>query len=542
MLDSVPVPTRTLHTFRREIRTWELILINTGAIIGTGWLFAANISARLAGPAALLSWLIGALAALLIGLSYAELGATIPEAGGVVRYPQYTHTNLVSFLAGWGAFLGWVALPPLEVEGAIQYSRSYVGGLYSDHHLTAVGFGLAAILLVGFAALNTFGIRLFARINAVVTLWKLLVPMIAVAGLLTAFVHPANFTAAGFAPFGTAGVLSAVSTGGIIFAFTGFRHAVDLGSEARTPGRSLPRAILWTLGIVFVLYELLQAAFIGAVPPSLLASGWAHVSFAAPLVDLAGLAGLSWIGLMLQADSILSPSSVAYVNLATTPRSVYALSLNRYFPPRFARLNRYGVPGPALLLCVAVGIVFLLPFPSWDKFVGFVSDALVLTYMLGPLSVHVLRRTAATVRRPFRVPWARLLTPLTFILCGLIIFWSGWPTTGYVLLLTASGLLLYLYDSRRYGWAWPQVGGGLWFVGYLVFQAIASYAGTFGPTAHALLPAPWDQVFDAAGSLVFFYLGSAAGLPTQELRRIRPHLEGLQDGRTLQTSTGFLSD
>ena len=86
--------------FRRELSLLDLTMASMGAVIGSGWLFGSLHAANRAGPSALFSWVIGGIAVMLIGLVYAELGAMAPEAGGIVRYPQYSHGSLVSFLMG----------------------------------------------------------------------------------------------------------------------------------------------------------------------------------------------------------------------------------------------------------------------------------------------------------------------------------------------------------------------------------------------------------------------------------------------------------
>ena len=78
-----------------------MIMVGLGAIVGSGWLFAAQKAADLAGPAAIVSWIIGGGAITFIALVYAEMGAMLPVAGGLVRYPQYSHGNL--WATSWGS-------------------------------------------------------------------------------------------------------------------------------------------------------------------------------------------------------------------------------------------------------------------------------------------------------------------------------------------------------------------------------------------------------------------------------------------------------
>lgn len=76
-------------------------MASLGGIIGSGWLFGALYAANAAGPASILSWLLGGFAVILIGLVYAELAGMLPESGGVARYPDYSHGQVTGFLRAW---------------------------------------------------------------------------------------------------------------------------------------------------------------------------------------------------------------------------------------------------------------------------------------------------------------------------------------------------------------------------------------------------------------------------------------------------------
>ena len=127
---SVPaaaIPSR--RRLRRDIGVVGLLFTSVGSIIGSGWLFGALSASKIAGPAALVSWVIGGGAMILLALVHAELGGMYPVAGGSARFPHYAFGSLGGFAGGWFAFLGAVTTAPIEVEAAIQYSTNYVSGL-----------------------------------------------------------------------------------------------------------------------------------------------------------------------------------------------------------------------------------------------------------------------------------------------------------------------------------------------------------------------------------------------------------------------------
>ncbi|WP_163070475.1 amino acid permease, partial [Acinetobacter baumannii] len=88
------------------------MLTGLGSIIGSGWLFGAGHAAKVAGPAAIFTWIIGAIVILAIALTYSELGAMFPESGGMVRYARYSHGSLVGFVAAWANWIAIVTVIP----------------------------------------------------------------------------------------------------------------------------------------------------------------------------------------------------------------------------------------------------------------------------------------------------------------------------------------------------------------------------------------------------------------------------------------------
>src|SRR5699024_7045679 len=213
------------------------------------WRVSAMYASHHAGPVDILSCLNGAVFELFIALVYAELSPMFPYAGGVVRYPHYTHGALVSFSAGWFSWLHVTTTPAIEVVAALQYGSNYVPWLTKEVDgtvvLTVAGFGVAAALLLLFAAINVLGVRWFARINTPVVWWKLVVIVLVVVVLLVSSFNGGNFTElqGGFAPYGADAVFSAVASAGIVFSYLGFRQAIELAGEGRRPQRDVPFAV-----------------------------------------------------------------------------------------------------------------------------------------------------------------------------------------------------------------------------------------------------------------------------------------------------------
>lgn len=508
--------------FRKEMTLLDLFMASMGAIIGSGWLFGAERAAHLAGPAAVISWIIGGIAVLLIGLAYAELGGMVPEAGALVRMPQYSHGTLVSLLMGWTAWITYAAVVSIEAEAVVQYANNYIPGLYDTHTgvLTAGGLVLAAILLVVFFILNYLGVQVFARVNTVVTAIKFIMPALTLLVLLIGAFKAANFSAhGGFAPAGTNGVLKAVSTAGVVFAYLGFRQAIDMAGEARNPQRDVPRALLLAICAGIGLYVLLQIAFIGAVPGADIVGGWGKLNLAAPYVDLAQALGFGWLAFLLLVDAALSPAGTGFVYTGTNARVAYALTKNGYFPEPLARIHpRFKIPHVALITNLIIGILFLLPFPSWAKLVGVVTDGVVITYIAGPVAALSLRRLVPNAHRPIRIGGLDIIAPIAFVIAGLIIFWSGWPTVGQVLILALVGILFYAYYYPQRHFPAEHFKAAVWLIAYYLFLIVVSYLGSFG--GRNALPYPWDMLVVIIGSVIAFYWGVNSAILTEESKAL----------------------
>jgi amino acid transporter len=508
---------------RREMSYIDLSFAGLGAIIGSGWLFGVLYAANYAGPAAILAWIIAAVIVLFIALVYAELSGMLPEAGGITRFPHFTHGSLAGFIMSWGAFLGYAAVPAIEAEAVVQYAEHYITSFQNNKTLD---FVVEAIILLIFYAINIYGVKVFAKINSVVTFLKFITPTLTIIVILFVAKHWGNYTAttahgSGFMPYGTAGIFIAVSSGGIIFSLLGFRQAVDMAGEAKNPQRDVPRAILTAILLGALVYTLVQVVFIAALPPNAIAKGWAALAYTSPFAQVATIIGLGWLASILYADAVLSPSGTGLVYLSSGGRVVLGSARNNYLGNKFRSISeRFGVPIWAMSITVLFAIIFLLPFPSWQSLVGVISSATAFTYVMGPVSLAVFRKYHNDKHRPFRLGGAKVFGVLAFIGGTLIIYWSGWAVDWKLVVGILGGTVVYLIAS----WLGAPVQkitsedwkSGIWLPIYLLAMLAIAYFGAarFGaPYNHnkGLIHYPYDIVVDIVIALVFYAWAVASG-------------------------------
>jgi amino acid transporter len=514
---------------RRDVGAIALMFTGLGSIIGSGWLFGAWRAAQLAGPGAIYAWIIGAVVILFVAFTYAELGAMFPESGGAVRYGHYSHGTLVGFVAGWAAWIAIVSVIPVEAEASVQYMSSwpwawaqalYVHAAHGQGELTVAGLSISAVLVVIYFLVNFWSVKVFADTNSAITFFKLIIPAATAIALVFSGFHWENFQVGihgGQHVGNLAAILTAVATSGIVFSYNGFQSPVNLAGEARHPGRSVPFAIFGSIALSTVVYLMLQFAFLGSVSPDHLGEGWAALEYSSPFAQLALALNLNWLAILLYADAFVSPSGTGSTYTATTARMIYAMERSGTVPEVFGRVHpRYGIPRPAMWFNLAVSFIFLFFFRGWGKLAAVISVATIITYLVVPISVIVLRRTAPNLHRPLRVPGLPLLAPIAFVLATLMLFWARWPHTGEIMLLLILPLPVYLYYQAKGNWRdfGRQLHASWWLLAYLITITILSWAGSKEFEGHDYIPYGWDQLCVALTSLAFYFWGVRSGWRT----------------------------
>jgi amino acid transporter len=517
---------------KRSVGLYGLMFVSLGSIIGSGWLLGALNAAQVAGPASVLSWVLAAFMLSLLALSYAELGATYPVAGGSARFPYYSHGPIAGFMAGWASWLQAVFIAPIEVLAAITYVNSvtWVNEHFSmisksgDNAglLNGTGLVVALVLMVLFTAMNLGGAKFLSESNAIVVIWKTAVPVLAVGVVAYLQFNPANFHAGGgFMPFGFHGVFAAL-TGGVVFGLQGFEQAVQLAGEARDPKRDLSRAILIAMAIGAVLYSALQLVMIGGLDPANIKDGWKKPLGSDPSdygawYTLALAVGAGWLAKMLIIDAVISPAGTGVVYVGTTARLSYALGEEREMPSALATTNSKGVPVVSILVGSVIGTLALGPFKSWSALVNVVTGATAIMYAFAPVSLAALHRVDADRPRSYRMPMPGVLLPAGFCSANLIIYWGGFETTWKLALAMLLGLGLFAIGAMRARTdAKRTIRNAIWVAPWLGGHVILGAVGRYGTGARNILPGWIDLAVVIAFALAIFYWAVSLSLPKNE--------------------------
>ncbi len=532
---------------KRELGLVGATWASQSSIVSAGWLFGALYAAQIVGGAAVLGWIIAAAMIMILALCHAELGAMYPISGGTARFPHFAFGSMAGIGFGFFSYIQAVAVAPVECFAFTQYASYFWPGMFdaATGTVSRVGFIVMMVLMAFFVAVNFLAMRIFARVNNMITWWKVAVPVLAIIVLLGQF-HGRNFTAggAGFMPGGLKALFSALPAAGIIFAYLGFEQAIQLAGETKNPQRNVPRAIIISVLVAAGIYCLVQVAFIGAMPASQIGKGFANITntniLSGPVAGLAGILGLSgWLAFTLRVYGFASPLGTGLIYTTGTSRVSYGLARNRYVPQIFSEVSSQRIPWVGLIAGYVIGLFFLLPFPSWRSLVELITGASVLMYAGAPLSLGAFRRQVPDTPRPYRMPVATVLAPLAFIIADLLIYWSGFETVWKLGIILIIGYVIIgafmAFDPQRPPLEWRSaIWLPVWVIGMGIISWQGQYSGSSGssslpPTNTSNIPFGWDILIVAVFSLIIYYWAMRAKLPREAMLALVSRQDGKQE-------------
>jgi amino acid transporter len=523
---------KTDPQIKRSISPPGLLLASVSAIIGSGWLFSAFYTSTIAGPAALISWLIGGVGIIIVAFVFAEICTLIPVTGSSTRIPQFTHGTFISFLFSWMIWLSYAALAPTEVQAVTQYSSYFWPQLTSSSgELTHIGFVFALVLMLFVSIINTYSLKWLIKSNSFITFLKVLIPLVLIAFI---FMHNHSLKTAlskGFAPMHMHGILGALSTGGIVFAFHGFKQAAEMAGEAKRPHIALPVAIIGSVILCLILFLLLQLAFMASLTPSNISHGWSHLELYnnnSPLFSILKQNHLTDYIPMLSIAAIIAPLASGLMYCSSAARSLYGMSQNGYLPELFQKLTAQGNPIYAILLNFFIGLLLFFPLPGWDQMVTFLTSIITITYAAGPVCLLALRKQLpkGEHKRPFTLPFATLWCYMAFTLCTLFSYWSGWHILSKLGTCIAIGLaVLFSYKliSKNGRNIKLNISQSLWFFVYIIGLMLLSYLGNYGG-GHEILNETYVMVIMLVFCAFIMLLAQINRLPSEETKR---YIKGL---------------
>jgi basic amino acid/polyamine antiporter, APA family len=436
----------------RTLRQRDLLLLFIGSVIGSGiFLTPSLILRQLDGSVglSLLVWLVGGILSLLGALTYAELAAANPEAGGLYCYIRDGFGRLPAFLYGWCLFL------VIASATIAALARAFTRYLAEIIPLTSTASNLAAILMIAVVtAVNVWGTRKSSDLQNWTTLVKVGIVVLLSAVLLSLGHHAADLPTAlgtsqhGFSLFSNFGLAMIA----VLWAYEGWQFGTYSAGEVIDPQKCFPRAFLLGSVLLMTLYLVAVIAYLVALGP---AAATANDAIAANAV--AAVLG-SWAGKIVAITILISTFSATNSVVLTAPRVFYAMANDNLFFKKLAVVHpKFRTPAFAI---VALG-VWSAVLSSAGKFAELASGAIFIGwifYGLGAAAIFPMRRASKGLPIPYRVPgypW----TPLLFVLVAAAIVGNAvylafrepqqFRYLAVALILLLLGLPAYLFWRKR---------------------------------------------------------------------------------------------
>ena len=453
------------HNLSKTLGPFSITAMGIGAIIGAGiFVLTGTASARYAGPAIMLSFVLGGIVCSFVGLCYAELASMLPVCGSSYTYTYATLGEVFAWIIGWDLILEYSMGAATVAVGWSGYFVSLLHGVgidippnlaaatgtvvhYADGSTGTALLNLPAVLVVGLlTTMLIFGTKESARLNNIMVAVKLTV-VVAFILLGAQYVNPAHWhpfipdNNGEFGHFGLSGILRGSSV--VFFAFIGFDAVSTAAQEAKTPQRDMPIGILGSLIISTLLYIMVAAVLTGLVP-------YTDLNVADPIAKGVDVIGLSWFSFLIKLGALTGLTTVILVSLFGQSRILYMMAHDGLLPGLFSHIHpKLQTPYRSqIMIGVVVAITAaLVPIEVLGELV---SIGTLFAFVLVCSAVIYLRRSDPATKRPFRVPAVPWIPVLGILFCLLLM--AGLPLVTWLRLAIwlVIGMVIYMSFGRSH--------------------------------------------------------------------------------------------
>ena len=447
-----------MSELKRDLGLWGAASIVVGTVIGSGIFLVPKSMVQNVGSAemVLFVFVFGGLLSLAGALTYAELSAAMPEAGGEYVYLREAYGPFFAFLYGWTQM--WVAKSGSIATLAtafFTYMANFfpaLEGVITEFHVPLLGlltiktgqiFAMVVIGLLGW--LNYFGVKVGGNVQVGVTVVKVgLIAMLIVVGLTFSGGNMANFSSSVPAPGGVAGFFAALVAA--LWAYDGWNNVSMVSSEVKNPQRNLPLALIYGTVAVMAIYILANLAYFYVLPASGVA-GSDRVA-AAMMRQVWGDGGANAVSIA----AMISIFAALNGSILTGARVPYAMARDRLFFRSIGDVHpKYFTPANSIIALTAWSMVLILS-GGYDQLFTYVIFASWILYGMATASVLVLRRKRPDMPRPYRA-LGYPVVPIIFVLVAAALIVSTLQKSPRESLMglgiMATGIPFYLYWKRK---------------------------------------------------------------------------------------------
>ena len=445
-------------TLSRDLGVSHATALVVGTLIGSGIFLVPAEMMQAVGSAGLvyLAWMVGGVLSFAGALTYAELGAMKPQAGGEYVYIRDAYGPLPGFLYAWTTFaISKPASVATITTGLVRILGTFPALAFLNHATIRSPFVITYGQLVAIAAaafvtwLNYIGVKRAGEFQLSFTILK--VAMIVSVGLLAFSAASGTWRNFGThfagATGGIAGFMAALVAS--LWAYDGWNDLNMVGGEIRDPGRNIPIALIAGVAIVAGLYMLTNASVQYVMPAASIAASQR------PASDATAIAVGIWGAAIVSAGMALSMLVTLNGTTMSGARVPFALARDGYFFKAMAEVHpRFHTPSVALLVQLALSAFLLLFAGNFRQLFSLAIFSEWLFYMITASAVFVLRRKEPNAVRPFRT-WGYPVVPAIFVVAAAVLlyytFTQNLRNSAWGVVVILAGVPIYVYFARKKG-------------------------------------------------------------------------------------------
>jgi len=398
----------------RVLGLWDMVSIVVGGIIGSGiFLVPSNMAAQVKAPLLILAvWVVGGVLSFFGALTFGELGAAMPEAGGIYVYLREAYGSAIAFLFGWTLFL--VIDSGAIATLTVAFSSKYLPYFFK---ISPLGQKFICVVFIAFlATVNYVGVRWGANLQNLLTIIKF-GALVAICSILFIFAKgspsnfvsppPSSFSMSLLGSFGLALVAS-------LWAYKGWESSTYSGGEIKNPQRNFPLGILIGTLVCILLYLAAQLAYLYVLPSSAMAKS---TRIAADAMQIAvGPIGAAIISFII----LFSITGATNQNFICSPRVYFAMARDKVFFKKIATVHPKFLTPHVSIIALGIWSIILSLSGTFEQLFTYVIFGQWIFLGLTVAATVVLRKKKPDLPRPYKT-WGYPITPIIFILAALFI-------------------------------------------------------------------------------------------------------------------------
>jgi APA family basic amino acid/polyamine antiporter len=447
VVKTCPIVDKTKISLPRVLSLWDVIMIVVGGVIGSGiFLTPSNIASAVPAPLLMLAvWVVGGMFSFFGAVAFAELGAAMPEAGGIYVYLREAYGPLPSFLFGWTLFLvidsGSIATLAVAFSSKILPKIPAFAAISKPTQTL-----IAACFIALLGVVNYIGVRWGSKLQNFTTYIKTAaigIVVISVFFFAKGHGHSSNFVEPGPGPFNFS-LLKAFGLGLIasLWAYKGWEAATYSAGEVKNPRRNLPLGILIGIVAVIVFYVLANLAYLYIFPVGDIATSGSVAPDVMRVVT--GPFGATLITFLI----LFSILGAANQNMLTSPRVYFAMARDGMFFKRIAECHPKFLTPHVSIIAISVWSILLTLTGTFEQLFTYVIFGQWIFFGLTVAAVIVLRKKRPDLSRPYKT-WGYPVTPIIFVLAAFFVAVSSligqFKNAMFGLLIICLGIPAYLY-------------------------------------------------------------------------------------------------